>query len=90
MEFNLTREDKAILLKMAEKDERTLKGDQAPSVMVEGLGDSSVNLKLRVWLKSEDYWDVFFDYTESVKKQFDGANISIPFPQRDVHVYNHK
>ena len=74
---------------MAEKDERILKEENPPAVMVEALADSSVNLKLRVWLKSEDYWDVNFEYTESVKKQFDAANISIPFPQRDVHVYNH-
>ena len=80
---------KAILLKMAEKDERILKEENPPAVMVEALADSSVNLKLRVWLKSEDYWDVNFDFTESVKKQFDAAKISIPFPQRDVHVYNH-
>lgn len=80
---------KNILLKMAEKDERILKEENPPVVMVEALADSSVNLKLRVWLKSEDYWDVTFEYTESVKKQFDGAKISIPFPQRDVHVYNH-
>lgn len=81
---------KKILLKMAEKDDRILKEDNPPAVMVEALADSSVNLKLRVWLKSEDYWDVFFEYTESVKKQFDGAKISIPFPQQDVHLYNHK
>jgi len=81
---------KSILLKMAEKDERILKDENPPVVMVEALADSSVNLKLRVWLKSEDYWDVFFEYTESVKKQFDGAKISIPFPQQDVHLYNHK
>ena len=81
---------KDILLKMAQKDDRVLKDDNPPAVMVEALADSSVNLKLRVWLKSEDYWDVFFDYTESVKKQFDGAKISIPFPQQDVHLYNHK
>jgi len=81
---------KAILLKMAEKDERVLKEENPPSVMVEALADSSVNLKLRIWLKAEDYWDVTFDFTESAKKQFDAANISIPFPQRDVHVYNHK
>jgi small conductance mechanosensitive channel len=80
---------KNILLKMAEKDDRVLKDENPPAVMVEALADSSVNLKLRVWLKSEDYWDVNFDYTESVKKQFDAAKISIPFPQRDVHVYNH-
>jgi small conductance mechanosensitive channel len=81
---------KDILLKMAQKDVRILKEENPPQVMVEALGDSSVNLKLRVWLKSEDYWDVFFEYTEHVKKQFDGAKISIPFPQRDVHLYNHK
>lgn len=80
---------KNILLKMTENDDRILKDENPPAVMVEALADSSVNLKLRVWLKSEDYWDVNFDYTESVKKQFDAANISIPFPQRDVHVYNH-
>ena len=81
---------KAILLKMAEEDERVIKEENPPAVMVEALADSSVNLKLRVWLKSEDYWNVFFDYTEGAKKKFDAAGISIPFPQRDVHVYNHK
>lgn len=81
---------KDILLKMAEKDERVLKEDNPPQVMVEALGDSSVNLKLRTWVKSEDYWTLFFDVTENVKKQFDAAGISIPFPQSDVHLYNHK
>ena len=81
---------KKILLKMAEKDDRVLKGENPPEVMVESLGDSSVNLKLRTWVKSEDYWSLFFDITENVKKQFDGAKISIPFPQQDVHLYNHK
>jgi len=80
---------KGILLKMAEQDERVLKDDNPPVVMVEALADSSVNLKLRVWLESSNYWDVFFEYTEAVKKQYDKAGISIPFPQRDVHVYNH-
>jgi len=81
---------KEILLKMAQKDDRVLKDENPPEVMVEGLGDSSVNLKLRTWVKSEDYWSLFFDITENVKKQFDRAGISIPFPQRDVHLYNHK
>lgn len=81
---------KKILLKMAEKDDRVLKEDNPPEVMVEALADSSVNLKLRTWVNAEDYWGLFFDITEGVKKQFDGAGISIPFPQRDVHVYNHK
>jgi small conductance mechanosensitive channel len=81
---------KDILLKMAQNDERVLKEGNPPEVMVEALGDSSVNLKLRTWVKSEDYWSLFFDITENVKKQFDAAGISIPFPQRDVHLYNHK
>lgn len=81
---------KEILLKMAQGDDRVLKEDNPPEVMVEALADSSVNLKLRTWVKSEDYWSLFFDITENVKKQFDGAKISIPFPQQDVHLYNHK
>jgi small conductance mechanosensitive channel len=81
---------KGILQKIAEKDSRVLKEENPPQVMVEALADSSVNLKLRVWVKSEDYWDLFFATTEAAKKQFDTAGVSIPFPQRDVHVYNHK
>lgn len=81
---------KEILLKMAQKDDRVLKEDNPPEVMVEALADSSVNLKLRTWVKSEDYWGLWFDTTEGVKKQFDAAGISIPFPQQDVHLYNHK
>ncbi len=81
---------KEILLKMAQKDERVLKEENPPAVMVESLGDSSVNLKLRIWVKSEDYWSLWCDTQEGVKKQFDAAGISIPFPQRDVHLYNHK
>ncbi|MFO7671182.1 MAG: mechanosensitive ion channel family protein, partial [Bacteroidales bacterium] len=81
---------KAILLKMAQEDERVLKDENPPVVMVEALGDSSVKLMLRSWVKSEDYWGLFFDTTEGAKKRFDVAGISIPFPQRDVHIYNHK
>jgi small conductance mechanosensitive channel len=81
---------KDILLKMAQKDERVLKEENPPAVMVDALGESSVNLKLRIWVKSEDYWSLWCDTQEGVKKQFDAAGISIPFPQRDVHLYNHK
>jgi len=81
---------KEILLKMAQKDDRVLKDENPPQVFVEALADSSVNLKLRTWVKSEDYWSLFFDITENVKKQFDAAAVSIPFPQQDVHLYNHK
>ena len=79
---------KDILLKLANDDSRVLKEDNPPMVAVEALADSSVNLKLRTWVKSEDYWDLFFEMTENVKKAFDKKGISIPFPQTDVHVYN--
>ena len=81
---------KGILLKMAEEDERVLKEENPPTVVVEALADSSVNLKLRVWVKSENYWAFFTDTNENTKKQFDAAGISIPYPQQDVHLYNHQ
>lgn len=48
--------------------------------------DSSINFTVRVWVNKEDYWDVFYDLQEQVKIEFDNANISIPFPQMDVHM----
>ncbi len=62
----------------------------APMVVVGELGDSSVNLTTRVWVNSADYWDVNFALLEGVKKAFDKNNISIPFPQTDVHLYQAK
>ena len=76
---------KDILLKMARKEDRVLKDENPPQVMVEALADKSVSLKLRVWLKSEDYWDVFFEFTESVKKQYDAAGISCLLSTKLVH-----
>ncbi len=61
-----------------------------PFIGVSELADSSVNFAVRVWVKGADYWDVFFGLNENVKKAFDANNISIPFPQTDVHVYNEK
>lgn len=64
--------------------------DPAPFVGVKGYGDSSIDLSLKPWCKTEDYWDVFFDINEKIKEQFDAKGISIPFPQRDVHLFEHK
>jgi small conductance mechanosensitive channel len=64
--------------------------DPAPFIAVSELADSSVNFVVRVWADSGDYWGIFFDMTENVKKAFDKEGISIPFPQTDVHVYNEK
>lgn len=60
--------------------------DPAPFVGVSELGDSSVNLAVRPHTKPEDYWTVYFDVYESGKNALDAANISIPFPQMDVHM----
>ncbi len=71
------------------QDDRVLK-DPAPAVLVAELADSSVNFKVRVWTSADDYWPFYFDTTEKVKKQFDAEGVSIPFPQSDVHMYEHK
>ncbi len=76
---------KQILLDIIAQDERVL-DDPAPFVGVSELADSSVNFVFRPWVKSEDYWDVYFDMNEKVKLTFDEKGISIPFPQMDVHL----
>lgn len=57
-----------------------------PVIRMHELGDSSVNFVVRPWVKTENYWDVFWDTTKAVKQRFDAAGIEIPFPQRDVHL----
>ena len=83
--------DKArdIITDILSKDERVLK-DPPLQVAVSELGDSSVNFVVRAWVNAADYWGLVFDTTETVKKRFDAESISIPFPQRDVHLYEHK
>ena len=80
--------DKArqIILDYMTADERVFK-DPAPMVAVSELADSSVNLVTRVWSTADDYWGVYFDGLEQIKKKFDAAGISIPYPQQDVHVH---
>ncbi len=68
------------------RDDRVL-DDPAVTIAVSELADSSVNFVVRPWVKTDDYWAVRFDLTEAIKKRFDKEGISIPFPQRDVHVY---
>jgi small conductance mechanosensitive channel len=80
---------KKIMSEVLAKDERILK-DQATQIALVELGDSSVNFVVRPWTKIEDYWGVYFDAMENIKKAFDAEGISIPYPQRDVHLYEHK
>lgn len=82
---NLDKVRKAIADVLA-ADARILK-EPAPTIAVLELADSSVNFAVRPWVKTADYWAVHFDTTEAIKKRFDAEGISIPFPQRDVHMY---
>lgn len=59
---------------------------QAPAVLVNSLADSSVILTVRVWVKTADYWNVFFHYNEKIYKELPQHGINFPFPQMDVHV----
>ncbi len=77
---------KAVLEELVAKDERILK-DPAHLIVVSALADSSVNFTVRVWVNTADYWGVNFAMQEAVKKAFDEKGISIPFPQRDVHLH---
>ena len=79
---------RSLMADIIAEDSRILK-TPAPQISVSELGDSSVNFVVRPWVKVEDYWGVFFDLTEKIKKAFDANGVSIPFPQRDVHVYQH-
>ena len=67
--------------------EKRILPDPAPKIAVSELGDSSVNFVVRPWVKTEDYWDVYFDLTEKIKITFDKEGISIPYPQQDVHFF---
>lgn len=73
-----------VLLKLAD-DPRVLR-DPAPVVVVTGLGESAISLSLRVWVNTQDFWSVTFDFTEGAKGCLSEAGIGIPFPQRVVHL----
>jgi small conductance mechanosensitive channel len=77
---------KKVIDEVLSADARVLK-DPAPQIVVSELADSSVNFNVRPWVKTADYWGLYFDTTETIKKKFDEQNISIPFPQRDVHMH---
>lgn len=78
-----------IILSVIEADERILK-DPAPVVVVGELGDSSVNINVRPWVESGEYWNVRADLLETIKVRFDEAGISIPYPQQDVYMHEVK
>lgn len=75
-----------VLQKVLDSDSRVLK-DPAPVVAVSALAESSVDLVVRPWCRKEDYWALRFDLTRKCKEELEGAGLSIPFPQRDLHVF---
>ncbi len=75
-----------ILREMCEKNPNVVSSPEV-FVGVVSYGDSSINLTVRPWCKTADYWTVFFELNEQIKYALDSAKISIPFPQRDVHLF---
>jgi len=76
-----------VLNEMIAADERC-HDDPEPLIAVSELADSSVNLLVRIWCASGDYWALKCDFVKAVKQRFDAEGISFPFPQRDVHLYD--
>jgi small conductance mechanosensitive channel len=74
-----------VLGEIVQDDKRVLE-DPQPVIKLHNLGDSSVDFIVRPWVLTADYWDVYWDITRKVKERFDAEGISIPFPQRDVHL----
>lgn len=81
-------EVRALLEEIIGDDERVL-AEPAPVTRLGSFGDSSVNIICRPWVKTEDYWEFYWDLNQAVKREFDARGIAIPFPQRDVHIYQH-
>lgn len=74
-----------VLLELFKQDERILNEPAAPFIALSKLGDSSVDLTIRLWVKAADYWDVFFQTQERIYTEFNKRGISFPFPQITVH-----
>ncbi|MEE4382207.1 MAG: mechanosensitive ion channel domain-containing protein [Pseudomonadales bacterium] len=78
---------KEVLQGLLDAEERILK-DPATTIALNEFGESSINFVVRAWTKAGDLWPVYWDMNEKVKAAFDEHGISIPFPQRDVHLHN--
>lgn len=80
------RHVKKVLQEILDNEPRILP-EPKPTIGLMEMGDSSINFAFRPWVKVEDYWDLFFELQERIKIRFDEEKISIPFPQRDVHLF---
>lgn len=81
------RKVKQVLTDIVTSDPGTLE-DPAPTIGLLEMADSSINFAVRPWVNTADYWDVFFRLQEAIKLRLDEEGITIPYPQRDVHVFN--
>ncbi|TLU65276.1 mechanosensitive ion channel [Thalassotalea litorea] len=79
-------EAKKVINDLLDKDDRLL-AEPDRMVVVGAHGASSVDLFVRVWVNSGDYWDVYFEFMENIKQAFDDNGLSIPYPQQDVHIH---
>lgn len=78
---------KKMILGFLENDPRVLTTPAAPFIGLHTLNNSSIDIVVRIWAKTEDYWGLYFDLTEKVYKNYESHGLSIPFPQMDVHMY---
>jgi len=78
---------KALVQGVLSQDDRVLE-QPAPAMLLAELGESSVDIAVRPWVKSADYWVVRSDLLENIKRALDNAGLSIPYPQRDLHIVN--
>ena len=82
---NKVDDARRVILAFLNKNDKIIV-EPAPAVFLTNFGESSLDISARVWCKADDYWDVYFWMNEEIKKAFDANSISIPFPQRDVHL----
>lgn len=82
-----SQQAREVLMKIINENKLILNEPAPPFVEIIELGDSSVDFIVRVWVKSEDYWKVYFDMNEKVYNEFNAAGLNIPFPQMDVHLH---
>jgi small conductance mechanosensitive channel len=79
---------KSLLKELVQSDSRIL-ADPEPKIALAEFADSSINIVVRPWVNTREYWDVRFDLMDKIKQVFDEQKITIPYPQRDVHMYQH-
>jgi small conductance mechanosensitive channel len=79
----------AVMRQITEEETRFLR-DPPPQVMVQSLGDNSVNIMLRAWATTDVYWSVYWEQIRNIKEKIEAAGLNIPFPQRDIHIIQEK